>query len=161
MQTVVYQFSSTLMNELLFLFGQDTRVEKTRTQTLPCQCLSTLMLLLSWLDKDMRVEKTLAQTVSCSLSMDCFAAEEMYDTPRDQEDRFDHYDDNLDNNGNRIGQEDLNMKKQLEEYKVFGRMTEKEVQLALLMKRVKERYITQEQALEMARVLRLEVGEFQ
>lgn len=45
----------------------------------------------------------------------------------------------------------------MEEYKVWGRMTEKEVQLALLMKRVKERYITQEQALEMARVLRLEV----
>ena len=93
--------------------------------------------------------------------MDCFTAEELYDTPRDQEDTFDHYDDDLDDNRNRIGQEDLNMKKQLEEYKVFGRMTEKEVQLALLMKRVKERYITQEQALEMAMVLRLEVGEFQ
>ena len=83
-----------------------------------------------------------------------FTAE--YDVPRDQEDRFEHYDDELDDNSNRITQED-NMQKQLEEYKVFGRMTEKEVQLALLMKRVKERYITQEQALEMARVLRLEV----
>ena len=52
------------------------------------------------------------------------------------------------------------MQKQIDECKVFGRMTEKEVQLALLMKRVKERYITQEQALEMARVLRLDVRAF-
>jgi hypothetical protein len=83
-------------------------------------------------------------------------AEELYDTPRDH---FENYDDDLDDNGNKIQNAPMQseMERQIEEYKVFGRMTEKEVQLALLMKRVKERYITQEQALEMARVLRLEV----
>ena len=86
----------------------------------------------------------------------------MYDTPRPEgEDRFEGYDDGLDANENEIQRAKENeIQKQIDEYKVFGRMTEKEVQLALLMKRVKERYITQEQALEMARVLRLEVRAF-
>ena len=86
-------------------------------------------------------------------------AEDIYDKPRSESD--DHFegfgDDELDDNENRVNEDEEKVKQQIEEYKVFGRMTEKEVQLALLMKRVKERYITQEQALEMARVLRLEV----
>ena len=50
------------------------------------------------------------------------------------------------------------MQRNLDDYRALGRMSEKEVQLALLMKRVKEQYITQEQALEMAKVLHLEVN---
>lgn len=50
------------------------------------------------------------------------------------------------------------MQRNVDEYRALGRMSEKEVQLALLMKRVKEQYITQEQALEMAKVLHLEVN---
>lgn len=83
----------------------------------------------------------------------------MYDVPRGEaDDRFvglDEESDDLDDNRNRMSSE---MTQQIEQYKVFGRMTEKEVQLALLMKRVKEKYVTQEQALEMAKVLGLEVG---
>ena len=87
--------------------------------------------------------------------------EEEHDTPRPEcEDRFAGY-DGLNYNDNRIQKAKENeIQKQIDEYKVFGRMTEKEVQLALLMKRVKERYITQEQALEMVRVLRLVVRAF-
>ena len=85
-------------------------------------------------------------------------AEDIYDKPRSEsDDHFEDFGDELDDNENRVNQDEEKVKQQIEEYKVFGRMTEKEVQLALLMKRVKERYITQEQALEMARVLRLEV----
>lgn len=77
-------------------------------------------------------------------------AEEHYDIPRPEGDSFDTYDEVE-------GKRHEETLKKIDEYKVFGRMTEKEVQLALIMKRVKERYITQDQALEMAKVLRLEV----
>ena len=54
--------------QLLFLFDQDKRIEKTRIQTLACQLSSTLMRLLFSFDQDMRVEKILIQTLACQLS---------------------------------------------------------------------------------------------
>ena len=55
--------------QLLFLFDQDTRIEKTLIQTLACQLLSTLMQLLLSFDQDMSVEKTLIPTLACQLSL--------------------------------------------------------------------------------------------
>ncbi|XP_046844909.1 uncharacterized protein LOC124438753 isoform X2 [Xenia sp. Carnegie-2017] len=80
----------------------------------------------------------------------------VYDTPR-FEDRFVGDNGYFDNNQNKVGRMRPSvMQRNLDDYKALGRMSEKEVQLALLMKRVKEQYITQEQALEMAKVLHLE-----
>ena len=66
-QNLTCQLSSTLM-QLLFSFDHDMRVEKTLIQTLACQLSSTLMQLLSSFDQDIRVEKTLIQTLACQLS---------------------------------------------------------------------------------------------
>ena len=72
MQTLASQLSSTLM-QLLFLFDQDMRVEKTLMQTLASQLSSTLMQLLFLFDQDMRVEKTLIETLASQLSCNSHA----------------------------------------------------------------------------------------